>query len=109
MPTYTFDRLGRRRLKDSLAQASPMIDDLFLGKPERVDESIGRKVEVVYGDETVHYLVPSDAAWTAGTGAIRVNKAYRIIDEGEETEHMREITDPDDCPPKSFLLNHLPT
>lgn len=92
MPKYTTQQLEQRAMRNVFAR-SPAVDESRYGEPETLETSAGRKIAVKYRSDSVSYLVPSDAAWTAGVGAIQIDKAYRILDESEGKASVREVKD----------------
>ncbi len=90
MPIYTTDKLQERIMKNVFASGAPVVDDSRYGEPGKLVTN-GRRVTVDYGGEAVQYLVPSEAEWTAGRGAIQIDKAFRIFDEGKTTEYLRKV------------------
>lgn len=92
MPTYTTEQLKQRMIRNVFAKA-PSVDDSRYGESQK-SEIDGTKVTVNYGGQSVQYLVPRDYAWTAGVGAMTIGKAFRLFNEGQETEHLREVREP---------------
>lgn len=90
MPRYTIERLQERAMQNAVGR-SPPIDNLSYGELVNLELSSGRGIVVNYGLGTVNYLVPKDAAWTAGVGAITIDKAYRILEEKEGIAKAREV------------------
>ena len=41
---------------------------------------------------SIDYFIPSGASWTAGTGKIGIDKAWRIFSESEDCFTIREVT-----------------
>ena len=91
MPKYTSQQLEQRSMQNVFAR-TPEIDESHYGELETLDLSDGRKIAVEYGENSVNYLVPSDSAWTAGVGAIQIDRAYRILNESEGKANVRKVT-----------------
>jgi len=89
MVQITIDKLQEILMMNVMARA-PAVDDSRYGEPQRPNIE-GRHVTVDYGGETVQYIVPRDSAWTAGTGALQIDRAFRIFDEGQASAHLREV------------------
>lgn len=92
MSKYTIQQLEQRAIRNVFAR-SPAIDESCYGEPETIETSAGRKIAVKYGRDSVSYFIPSDAAWTAGVGAIQIDRAFRILDESEGKASVREVRD----------------
>ena len=92
MPKYTTQQLEQRAMQNVFAR-SPALDESRYGEAETLEASDGRRIAVEYGSDSVSYVVPSDAAWTAGIGAIQIDRAYRILDESEGKVSVREVRD----------------
>lgn len=92
MPRYTTQQLEQRAMLNVFAR-SPALDESRYGEPETLDASDGIRIAVKYGSDSVSYVVPSDAAWIAGVGAIEIDEAFRILDESEGKVSVREVRD----------------
>ncbi len=101
MARYTIEQLQDRAVQDVFAR-SPPLDDSRYGTPTKLELSAGRKVTVQFGANAINYLVPSNAAWTAGTGVIQIDKAYRILDETQGVANVREVRNPSELESVAF-------
>lgn len=95
MPKYTTEQLKATALRNLFSESRFPLDNLEnYGSLEDIAANSGRRILVSYGARNAEYLVPSEAAWTAGVGAIKIDKAYRIFSSKKEKLQVREVKNP---------------